>query len=259
MKTAIHLTDLHLEANRSLFDFSQVLPNKIADYVFLTGDIAGGTHSLPLIKYLVNLGYKVFYVLGNHEFYGHDVDELIAEWRDISSKIENFYFLENDSVVIDDTEFFGASLWTSLGTKKATEQIDPILRLQLKNMKDFEYIKNWTPEKMKNRFYDSFLILSDKIKKSKAKNKILLCHHLPSFYSLGNRGFNDPLNNMYATELGNFIAEGYLDFIFHGHIHEKIDYMLCDTRVMCNPFGYNDLNMKNKEFVWDSVIILKNK
>lgn len=89
---SLHLTDTHLEYYLRLKDFYSVVPKKIADIVFLTGDIAGGTYALPFIEHLLNLGYKVIYVLGNHEFYGHDVVDLIQKWRDISKDIENFYF-----------------------------------------------------------------------------------------------------------------------------------------------------------------------
>ena len=91
--TVLPLSDLHLEYNLSLRDFNTVIDSKVADIVILSGDIAGGTHALPFIQHLISLGYQVVYVLGNHEFYGYDVDELIEEWRNIAVNIPELHFL----------------------------------------------------------------------------------------------------------------------------------------------------------------------
>jgi predicted phosphodiesterase len=243
----LHLTDLHLEFNKNLIDFSSVINTKVAKVVVLTGDIAGGTHSLPFIKHLISLGYIVIYILGNHEFYGHDIDELINEWRKISKNIDNFHFLEGDSVVIDDVEFFGTCLWTSVGTRNKDEFADPLLKYHIK---DFSSIKNWSVEKMKDRFYSSFENLQQMIDKSNANKKVVLIHYLPSYESIHESYFGSPQNPLFASELGYYFAYSDVKGIFHGHTHTKCDYFLGDCFVRCNPYGYHDLNMKNPEFSW---------
>lgn len=258
----LHLTDTHLEYNLRLQDFYSVVPKKIADVACLTGDIAGGTHALPFIKHLLNLGYKVIYVLGNHEFYGHDVDELIQKWRDISKDIENFYFLEGDSVVIDNVEFFGSCLWTSLECKSKEEMVDFFLKLKIKGNEDFLQTKNWSVETMKNKHFEALKKLKALIANSKAEKKVVLTHYLPSYQSLHSAYINSPINSFFATELGYYIAESYIDFWFHGHTHTSCNYIIDNLTahgcmVSCNPYGYNDINMVNPDFSWHNVTKIK--
>jgi predicted MPP superfamily phosphohydrolase len=250
----LHLTDLHLEWNKNLIDFSTVIDVKVAKVVVLTGDIAGGTHALPFIKHLISLGYIVIYVLGNHEFYGHNVDDLIKEWREISKDIENFHFLEGESVVIDDVEFFGTCLWTSMGTSSKEDFVDFYLKLKIKKSDDFTLIKNWSVDKMKDRFYDAWSNLQKMIENSTANKKVVLMHYLPSYQSIHECYINSPQNPMFATELSNYFAYSDVDAIFHGHTHTSCRYMMNNCLVTCNPYGYHDNHMRNPNFSWtDSV------
>lgn len=255
----LHLTDLHLEFYLKLRDFSTVVPNKIADIALLTGDIAGGTYAKHFIDYLISLDYTVIYVLGNHEFYGHDVDKLINEWRSIANQTENLYFLESDSVVIDDVEFFGTCLWTSLETKSKEDMVDFFLKLKIKKNEDFLKTKNWSVDKMKDRFYDSFNTLQSLINNSNAKHKVVLTHYLPSYQSVHQYYVNSPINSFFATELGDYIASSDIKFWFHGHTHDSFDYIIDNfteegCNIICNPYGYNDINMINPNFSWTNVV-----
>jgi len=254
-KTALHLTDLHLEHNSKLVDFNTVVPRKIADYAFLTGDIAGGLHALPFIKHLLSLGYIVFYVLGNHEHYSYCPNKLIQQWRTISAQIQDFYFLENESIVIDDIEIFGATLWTSLGTKNVQEPIDLIFRNAITKSADFSNIDNWMPEDMQKSFYSSFEILKHTMECSQSKYKIVLSHHAPSFNSIHPNYSKSIINNFFATELGNYISYSNIDFWFHGHVHDSADYLIYLCRVICNPFGY--IKSPNPLFSWKNVVEIK--
>lgn len=247
---AIHITDVHLEYWKRLVDFNNVIDKKVADIAILTGDIAGGTYSIGFINHLISLGYEVIYVLGNHEFYGHNVDELILKWRELSKRTDGLHFLEGDSIVIGDVEFFGTCLWTSLNTNSKSEDVDSFLKLKLKKEKDFASIKNWNVDKMKDRFYDAWGNLQNLLEKSDSKKKVVLSHYLPSYICIHECYINSVNNSMFATELGNYIACSDIMYWFHGHTHSSVDKMIGDTRVICEPYGYNDINMINPEFTW---------
>jgi Icc-related predicted phosphoesterase len=255
----LHLTDLHLEFNLKLQNFYSVVPFKIADVVILTGDIAGGLYAKHFIEHLLSLDYIVIYNLGNHEFYGHDVDTLIQKWKDISNNTKNFYFLENDSVIIEDVEFFGSCLWTSLETKSKEDMVDFFLKLKIKDNEDFRQIKNWSVEKMKDRFYDSFDKIKELIEKSKVNKKVVLTHYLPSYQSVHSNFINNPINSFFATELGNYIAYSDINLWFHGHTHNSFDYIIENNtpegcNIVCNPYGIHDRNAVNPDFSWLEVI-----
>ena len=47
------------------------------------------------------------------------------------------------------------------------------------------------------------------------------------------------MNGGYHTELGNYIAyHTQIKLWTHGHVHDDFDYMINETRVICNPRGY---------------------
>jgi len=55
------------------------------------------------------------------------------------------------------------------------------------------------------------------------------------------------LNGAYASELFEDIMDTQPDLWCHGHIHSSSDYMIGNTRVVCNSRGYFKIEM-NKDF-----------
>ncbi len=254
-KTSIlQLSDLHLEYDSKLQDFSLVMPSKVADIVVLTGDIAGGTHALPFIKYLLSLGYKVIYILGNHEFYYQNMVNLINQWNSISENLDNFYFLNNNSVVVDGIDFFGSTLWTSFGTSHQDEEISFANLRQQTATRCIELIPNMSPTVWKVLHYQARYALQQWLDTSTSDKKVVLTHYLPSNLSSAERFRGNPSNILFLTELGNLIAYSDIKFWFHGHTHDSFDYYIGETNIVCNPRGYVEKNQVNPEFSWNSII-----
>jgi len=46
------------------------------------------------------------------------------------------------------------------------------------------------------------------------------------------------LTPAYASRLENLICAHEPALWVHGHLHDSVDYQLCETRVVCNPRGY---------------------
>ena len=54
------------------------------------------------------------------------------------------------------------------------------------------------------------------------------------------------MNGGYASELSDYILDHpQIKVWCHGHIHYAFDYMIGDTRIVCNPYGYH--NSRNNE------------
>lgn len=259
IQNAILLSDIHLEWDTSLYDFNKVVPKKMADAVFLAGDVAGSKHALPFIKHLLNLGYVVFYTLGNHEFYKHDMNEVIDFWKNIN--LENFYFLHDDIVEFDNLRIIGTPLWASvdtlikhpiLGIQKG--EIDYFVRQKLKTWADFVNIPQFHINDMAELFWQHFSFLENALKENTDKQVVVMTHFLPSFLSVNPAFAGETTNFVFATEL-DFLMEQYkIDFWFHGHTHNSLDYWIEKTHVICNPRGYHDINALNPEFNWLKVI-----
>jgi len=60
------------------------------------------------------------------------------------------------------------------------------------------------------------------------------------------------LNAAFASDLNDVIAEGRPTLSAHGHPHDSFDYTVGDTRIVCNPRGYDD---ENRQF--NPMLVLK--
>jgi calcineurin-like phosphoesterase family protein len=80
--------------------------------------------------------------------------------------------------------------------------------------------------------------------KGEGHKVVAVSHHLPSYQSIHRGWSGSNLNGAYASELFEYIADSKPDLWIHGHTHDSCDYMIEDTRVICNPRGYepDDLN-----------------
>jgi Icc-related predicted phosphoesterase len=260
INNAITISDIHLEWDTKLKDFSTVIPEKMADAVFLNGDIAGGKHALPFIEYLTELGYKVFYVLGNHEFYGENFKDLIQFWNNV--ELDNFYFMHQRDIVVDNIRVIGAPLWASLGTLnlhpvmgiQQNPEIDWFLRQHLKNFADFNQIPNFKMTDMANLFWQDYRFIEKALEEENEMTTIVMTHHLPSIDSVPERFKNNKSSHAFYSEISHLMEEHKIDFWLHGHTHDSCDYQCHNTRVICNPRGYKEANQVNSKFEWLKII-----
>jgi Icc-related predicted phosphoesterase len=73
---------------------------------------------------------------------------------------------------------------------------------------------------------------------------VVVTHHLPHARSIPSRFHDDLLNAAYASDLSDVIESGRPALWVHGHTHDSCDYQVGDTRIVCNPRGYDDENMR---------------
>jgi len=51
--------------------------------------------------------------LGNHEYYGQKMPDLLQEIKDYTKDDPKFHVLENESIELDGWHFFGCTLWSN--------------------------------------------------------------------------------------------------------------------------------------------------
>jgi predicted phosphodiesterase len=198
-------SDLHMEFQPWLFE-----PDP--DVFYLN---AGDTHPQKLTRdYFYSLFKdKLFSVPGNHDYYGGTFLNADMDFPDALT-------LENGLVVA------GATLWTD---------ISPTRWWDFKEyMMDYRNIKGMNYDRYMNAHetHKHFLFNSGA--------DIWVVHHLPSFQSVHPKYHESGGNDFFATELSHQILEMNKPpkLIVHGHTHERCDYMIGNTRVVCNPRGY---------------------
>ena len=260
------VSDLHLE-------FSDVnIPNdENCDVLILSGDImtAEDLHDHPETSYgmysnvnLENLGRRqavalrfrdflkrvsfqfphVVYIAGNHEFYHGRWDASIDHLREECAKFPNVYFLERDMKVIDNVVFVGGTLWTDMNKE------DSLTMFNIRTMmNDFRVIKkdndNWTnlkPADTVARHRKTLDYIKLVVDDNKDKKCVVVGHHSPSNLSTHEQYKDETLmNGAYHSKLEEFILDHpQIKLWTHGHTHHCFDYVIGETRVVCNPRGY---------------------
>lgn len=227
------ISDIHLEFEPYIADFSG------ADVIVLAGDIGTGRMGLDWALAL-NASVPIIYVLGNHEYYKKVYPKLLNKLRD-SAAGSHVHILENEYLDLDGVRFHGASLWTDFALFG-----DPRLagfECQRK-MSDYRFIRR-EPSYSKIRSLDIAVIhkksltwLDASLGASPAKANVVVTHHAPSLRSAPAQYRNDILTSAYASNLDDFVEKHQPNLWLHGHMHSSCDYMIGNSRVVCNPKGY---------------------
>ena len=227
------LSDLHLE-------FAPFEPAPVhAEVVILAGDVHPGYLGLEWI--LENFPkVPVLLVLGNHEFYGHDILKLTRELKE-RCQGTNIHILENDRVEIGDVTFLGATLWTDfalLGDVAAAQaeaafQMTDYRRIQLGSE-----TSKFHPRDSRKMHLESVMWLTEQARLNAGKKTVIVTHHAPSPRSVKLKNQNRPLNPAYASNLETLVESSGAILWVHGHIHHCSDYVLGATRVLANTRGY---------------------
>jgi Icc-related predicted phosphoesterase len=262
------VSDLHLE-----FSDINIKNNKGADVLILGGDImvASKVHK-PESEYgkrfrdfLKRVSFQfphVVYVMGNHEFYdsGKWVGG-IEEMRQACGVHDNIYLLERDCKQIDDVLFVGGTLWTDMNKG------DPLTLHSVRDMmNDYRAIKNdekgYTPLKpydsaVRHRETKEYIKLI--ASENKDKKIVVVGHHAPSYQSVHEQYRGDTLmNGAYYSSLEDIMLDNpHIKLWTHGHMHNTFDYMVGETRVVCNPRGYHQPSGWSEDTGWDPEFIVE--
>lgn len=184
----------------------------------------------------------VIYIAGNHEFYhGRWVGSLL-HLREECDKFPNVYFLERDTKVINDVVFIGATLWTDCNKG------DPLTLHALGSMmQDYNLIRNddlgytkLRPAHSADRHRQTLQYFRHVLTNNKDNKCVIVGHHAPSSLSIADC-YKDQttMNGGYFSDLSEFILDHpQIKLWTHGHMHNTSDYIIGETRVVCNPRGY---------------------
>lgn len=227
MKLAI-ASDLHLE-----FGDISLHNDECADVLILAGDIVPARYISDFMKFFDEVTERfpaVIYVPGNHEFYGHDFRKVIPHMKS-QLTYKNLYLLDNSMVSMGCKSFVGGTMWTNLNNR------DPLTMYHMKTMmSDFRVIANFSPAQSVIEFEKSFAYIS------KVGAKIVITHHAPCGQSVAEKYKEDTMmNGGFYTELSDYIYHSNIDLWIHGHMHNESDYVIGDTRIICNPRGYKGI------------------
>ena len=202
----------------------------------------------------------VIYIMGNHEFYNGKYYAGIDYMREECAKYPNVYLLEQDMKIIDDVVFVGGTLWTDMNKR------DPLTMHAIEGMmNDFRIVRNDKREFAKMSSLD-VAIRHDKtlgyikhiVQEHKDKKCVVVGHHSPSFQS-AHEMYKDQylMNGGYHSDLTDFILDHpQIKLWTHGHTHHPFDYTIGETRIVCNPRGYEN-DGYSEQTGWNPNIVIE--
>jgi predicted phosphodiesterase len=217
-------SDLHIEYldNPKASDFIK----KSADILVLAGDIGSLYKMEQLEKFLQELSafQKILYIPGNHEFYiTKDIkpkpfNALLRDLFDLEKRIPNLIVMNCNSVIIDNIEFIGCTLWSDLG-----ENFFPKYRVRIYGFSNIVYQQQYE----KNLHW-----LKRTLGRSIIKDRVVITHYPP--VNLTNR---DKFSYLYSNELEYLLKPSNMVIWNFGHIHVNYMYSKNDVLLITNQKG----------------------
>jgi predicted phosphodiesterase len=206
----------------------------------------------------------VIYVAGNHEHYHGDFKFTLSELKKKLAYIPNLHILDKEIFKLDDTIFVGSTLWTDMNNE------DPLTLYHMSSkMNDFRIVDNsnrevsyrtyetnesgtevakfktrvakFSPEDAVEENRKCFEYIKHIVSECAPWEQVVVVgHHTPSHQSCHPRYKDDTImNGGYHNNYEEYIIDHpQIKLWTHGHTHERYDYMIGSTRIVCNPRGY---------------------
>lgn len=247
------VSDLHLEfAGIDL----PVAENEHKSTLILAGDVCVMNHRTTFHKFFTEMCDRfmhVVYVPGNHEHYHGAIDTSVEKfWRLLDLDVrdqqrlvpKNLHVMNNSVMIIDDVVVIGSTMWTGFRGGNPIIMYDA-----MHTMNDYNNIRlasdgyrRMHPNDVLDihRKSSDFVFNEINVAKGAGYDKVLVAtHHAPTHLSIAEKyaGRLDE-NELYANHFEYKIEECSPSVWVHGHLHNRSDYMIGDTRVVCNPRGY---------------------
>lgn len=218
---------------------------------------------------------EVVYIMGNHEHYNGDFAYTYSILKRKLAHLPNLHVLEKETFVVDDVTFICGTMWTDMNNEdpltmqnmprmmndfhgvtndhnKVTRKVPLYDNENFETNKDGYVVRNVVGFKFKEeaaKFTPADAVadhrkMVDYIKHVTAEHAnekfVVVTHHAPCGLSIHEHYQGDTMmNGGFYTELGDFIADRpQIKLWVHGHMHNDFDYVVGETRVVCNPRGY---------------------
>lgn len=255
-------SDLHLELLGKLFPGERLIsPAHDADILVLAGDIANGIEAVEMFK---NWPVPVLYIAGNHEFYGHSLEQMRMDLRNAAAGT-HVTFLDNAIKDFGSVRFLGTTLWTDYRLELNRTQRQLMESAELRVSDHFRINCSggkFTAERALVEHELSRAWLKDELNSPYDGKTVVITHHGPHRLSINRRYVGNPVNAAFASDLSELLPKA--DIWIHGHVHDNFDYNVCGCRVVANPRGYalnknavktaKELVFENNCFLWACVV-----
>lgn len=214
-----YCSDLHLDfyGNHAFELLNAIQPT--SQTLVIAGDLSEARNFDIRWAEILSAKYEhIYYVLGNHEWYGLSFMAHLAK----GYKLPANWTLLNQSYA---GHFKGCTLWFP---------DKPEARCQEATWSDFRWIKHLSPHVYVQHEEDKKFLFSEPY------TPVWVVHHLPFWQSVHNKYEGASSNPFFVGDISREMwrCDNPPKVIIHGHTHEEFDYDWGGIRVVCNPFGY---------------------
>jgi predicted phosphodiesterase len=235
------------------------------DVVVLAGDIHTQGRHHELIQAIVPHA-KVIMIAGNHEAYGASFQAVHENLKEIENTHTNFFYLNDSNVVIDDVDFFGGIMYTNIQPIDNIRDIDSLCKRYIPDfsvitkearLEDFEshegfinFSARWTTNDHRKAHQKFCKELGYWKLSSNFDKKVVISHFVPTYKAVAPQFKNSALNSYFIENMEHTMNG--VDLWLFGHTHTSFDFMIDDTRLVSNPYGYRDENKDG--FIVDKIL-----
>ncbi len=228
-------SDIHNEFRRGNEWYPPVLPDEKSTVLVLAGDVDVGYKLVRFVDVLAERFLAVVYILGNHELYGENIDEL-GPFRSLKN---NTYFLNNSTVTIEDVEFVGTTLWTDMNGANPLAMLSaPEVMNDFRKIRQGETYRRFTSDRWIVENQRARKFLADTI--TMEKKQVVVTHHAPDYLCAEGNPYAGNENDVYYYNGNLHDVIGSTTLWMFGHCHHAFDKYFGDLRIVSNPRGYDD-------------------
>ena len=229
-------SDIHLEFTGMGCELDCV-SEQARDILIVAGDLAEGIRGFDWLDYQTQFSDVVF-VPGNHEYYGHDIDDVDRKFRAFEKTNRRFHFLQMDTVELFGVKIAGCTLWTDMQGMSGWER-----RQVEKSMSDFHCITKRQTRLTADIAAGINMQMRNWLMQQQDAD-IIVTHHAPTEQSITPywQEHGKLLNPGFAGNSDDLIRLIEPKYWIHGHMHSFLRYWhdgkVDGTQVICNPRGY---------------------
>lgn len=225
------------------------------DVMIIAGDVHNSADDAIIELYVIAQRTRrlIVFVPGNHDHFG---STLVEQFDGLSSGTV-CVLSSGQSVIIGGVRFVGATLWTDFGL---ADDLYGSEAWAAKHMPEYQHVRRsdgtaiW-PADTSEAHRRHRAAIEAVLSQQHLGPTIVITHHGPSRRSIA--GAVDVADAAFASDLEPMIMRHQPSLWVHGHVHQHLDYLIGNTRIIANPRGYQgDDHGEDSGFIEDLIVEL---